>query len=216
MLLRAQGFSAVDVQGRSQTAPGGTRSSVMLPQCSESPRPQKGIGGRMGGRESSWLKATGCPRTGAEAGWGPPSGGAGPALRDTEHAVSGPASSAAASHPRGAGLSHGGSGGLQPPRGTRRIGTTLSEAAKQREGRREGGRNVRACKASHCGSRSCREEGMRCRQPREAGNQGRGTVIESICWKGGMRLVAGSRRREKAHAGGTAQSHGNLLEQAEG
>lgn len=160
-----------------------------------------------GGRESSWLKATGRPRTGAEAGWGPPSGGAGPALRDTEHAVSGPASSAAASRAPGVpGLSHGGSGGLQPPRGTRRIGTTLSEAAKQREGRREGGRNVRACKASHCGSRSCREEGMRCRQPREAGNQGRGTVIESICWKGGMYLVAGSRRREKAHAGGTAES----------
>lgn len=46
---------------------------------------------------------------------------------------------------------------------------------------------------------------MRFRKPKEAGNQGRGTVIESICWKRRMHLVAGSRLREKAHAVGTAQ-----------
>ena len=46
---------------------------------------------------------------------------------------------------------------------------------------------------------------MHFRKPKEAGNQGRGTVIESICWKQRMQLVAGSRLGEKAHAVGTAQ-----------
>lgn len=53
---------------------------------------------------------------------------------------------------------------------------------------------------------------MSFRKAREAGNQGRGTVIEAICWKQRMHLVAGSRHGEKAHAVGTAgdvQSHIN-------
>jgi len=60
---------------------------------------------------------------------------------------------------------------------------------------------------------------MHFRKPKEAGNQERGTVIESICWKRRMHLVAAKRLREKAHAVGTAQgthSHVNLLDQAEG
>lgn len=44
---------------------------------------------------------------------------------------------------------------------------------------------------------------MHFRKPEEAGNQERGTVIESIWWKQRMHLVARSRLREKAHAVGT-------------
>lgn len=68
-----------------------------------------------------------------------------------------------------------------------------------------GGRNARACKASHCRSSGCQGEGMCFRKPEEAGNQGRRTVIESICWKRRMHLVAERRLGEKTHAAGTAQ-----------
>lgn len=113
------------------------------------------------------------------------------ALPVTEHAFSGLASFAVGRQALEVpGLSYSDGVSLQPYLCVLWIRTTLLEAAKQREGGREGGRNVRACKASHCRSSSCQEEGMRFRKPKEAGNEGRGTVIESICWKRRMHLVA--------------------------